>query len=307
MTRGTPSTTHRPTNKSLELWLGEKAKCLDHGFVRLVDYMGDDAAIVQAARVSYGAGTKSTREDAALIEYLLANAHTTPFEMCEIKFHAKMPIFVARQWVRHRTASINEYSMRYSVAPKEQFVPDLSAIGEQSKTNRQGRAEALDTETAMMFQEQLKGSAAGAQSLYETFLEKGIARELARVVLPLSSYTEWYWKTDLHNLLHFLQLRTDPHAQPEIQEYANVIANITQDWVPMTWQAFENHRLNAVKLSKKAANALAGIFMDEPDPEKGLSRTEREQIERFKRTTGLRKPTNGKDKGPGDKGSAGAA
>lgn len=216
---------------------------LDHGFVRLVSTMGDDSSIVQAARVSYGDGTKTQREDEKLIHYLMKNRHTTPFEMCEIKLHIKLPIFVSRQWVRHRTASINEVSARYSVLPEEFYIPDPKQIQSQSKINKQGRegriAGELEAQQFFMQHSQL------SYTIYKQLLELGVARELARMVLPLNIYTEMYWKIDLHNLMHFLKLRLDPHAQWEIRQYAEAISEIVKEWVPVSWAAFEQHQLGA--------------------------------------------------------------
>lgn len=225
-------------------------KCLDHGFVRLVDWMGDDTSIVQAARVSYGKGTKSVSEDTALIRYLMRNMHTSPFEMVEFKFHVKLPIFVARQWIRHRTANVNEYSGRYSEMPDEFYLPQPDQIRSQSSTNKQGRS----SETIPQANEIISRMQKTQQILhdeYSDFLDMGLARELARINLPLSNYTEWYWKIDLHNLFHFLRLRLDSHAQYEIRVYADAIAKIIKQIVPIAYQAFEDYTLNAVRFSKK--------------------------------------------------------
>ncbi|MGF1444703.1 MAG: FAD-dependent thymidylate synthase [Pikeienuella sp.] len=256
--------TMRPTVPALEARLGQATPVLDHGFVRLVDYMGDDAAVVQAARVSYGAGTKSVRDDAGLIRYLMRHWHSTPFEMCEIKLHVKLPIFVARQWIRHRTASVNEISARYSVLYRQFYVPAPDAVAAQSTTNRQGRGavlEGVEAERALM---RLKEGALRAYDDYEALLdEDGLARELARAVLPTSIYTQWYWKTNLHNLMHFLRLRADPHAQYEIRVYAEAICDIDRDWVPISWAAFEDYRLEAVTLSGPAMAILRRMLAGE--------------------------------------------
>ncbi len=222
-------------------------KVLDHGFVRLVDYMGDDNAIVQAARVSYGAGTKNVSSDRQLIRYLMRHRHTTPFEMCEVKFHVKLPIFVARQWIRHRTANVNEISGRYSQMVDEFYVPELEQIRPQSVINKQGRSEdAFNTDEAAEIQAQLSGTQRELYSEYKESLDKNLARELARINLPLSLYTEWYWKIDLHNLFHFLHLRLDAHAQYEIRVFAEAMATITKELFPIAYEAFEDYRLNSI-------------------------------------------------------------
>lgn len=226
---------------------GLNLKVLDKGFIRVVDWMGDDSSIVQAARVSYGDGTKNLREDRQLIHYLLKNKHTSPFEMCEIKLHCKMPLFVARQWVRHRTASINEYSARYSVLKNEFYIPDTKHIGVQASDNKQGRAgEILSAREA---QTVITNCSLVAYDNYQDLLDLGVAREVARMVLPVNIYTEWYWKIDLHNLLHFLKLRLDLHAQFEIRAYAKVIHEIVKGWVPIVAGAFEDYVLGSVTLS----------------------------------------------------------
>jgi thymidylate synthase (FAD) len=222
-------------------------KVLDHGFVRLVDYMGDDNAIVQAARVSYGAGTKSLSSDRQLIRYLMRHRHTTPFEMCEIKFHVKLPIFVARQWIRHRTANVNEISGRYSEMVDEFYVPELEQIRPQSLVNKQGRSEsAFEATEAQEIQAQLQQTQKELYTEYKDSLDKNLARELARINLPLSLYTEWYWKIDLHNLFHFLHLRLDAHAQYEIRVFAEAMATITKELFPIAYEAFEDYRLHSI-------------------------------------------------------------
>ncbi|MGX1101172.1 FAD-dependent thymidylate synthase [Amorphus sp. MBR-141] len=271
MTSGTPeaeimaarahiSETRRPTVAALEAILQTEQRVLDHGFVRVVDYMGDDAAIVQAARVSYGRGTKKVSEDRTLIRYLMRHWHSTPFEMCEIKLHVKLPIFVARQWVRHRTASINEYSGRYSILDREFYTPTPDQLGSQATTNRQGRGAVLDEEQATHVLHLLREDAERSYATYRQLLNEpddpdydpdrsGLSRELARIGLSLSTYTQWYWKTDLHNLFGFLRLRADSHAQFEIRAYAELILDIVRHWVPVSCEAFEDYRLNAVSLS----------------------------------------------------------
>ncbi|WP_234554156.1 FAD-dependent thymidylate synthase [Thermus caliditerrae] len=231
---------------------------LDKGFVRLVDAMGNDRAIVQAARVSYGKGTKTVREDAALIDYLMRHRHTSPFEMVEFKFHVKAPIFVVRQWFRHRTASVNEISGRYSVLKEEFYEPQ--AWRKQARRNKQGSEGELSDEEASLL---LKGVEREAYQAYQTLLEKGIAREMARMVLPLNLYTEFYWKQDLHNLFHFLALRLDPHAQWEIRQYAKAIAEIVKAHVPLAWQSFEEHVLKGTHLSRTELKALQGLLTPE--------------------------------------------
>ncbi len=246
-------------------YIGTTVECLNGGFVRLVDYMGSDAAIVQAARVSYGEGTKQVRQDRALIRYLMRHWHTSPFEMVEFKFHVKLPIFVARQWIRHRTANVNEYSGRYSILREEFYLPEPEQVRFQSRTNKQGRAEqALPPEEVAAIIDTLAEQQRQLYEWYQQLLAKGVARELARINLPVSLYTEWYWKIDLHNLFHFLQLRMDPHAQYEIRVYAQAIASIIKNIVPMAWEAFEDYRLNARAFS---ANELKLLAQWLPDPE----------------------------------------
>ncbi len=318
--------TRRVTAPALEEILYSEFQVLDHGFVRVVDYMGDDAAIVQAARVSYGQGTKSVRNDAGLIRYLLRHRHTTPFEMCEIKLHVKLPIFVARQWIRHRTASVNEYSARYSILDREFYVPDVSYLerrkkqrreekrrdprqyglfgtapgaqgplhtAPQSKSNKQGRAGEIDENEAEFAIKTIKAEANREYTFYETLLNEkangelldsdrsGLARELARMILPTNFYTQWYWKVNLHNLMHFLSLRADAHAQYEIRAYAEVILDeIVRRWVPLTYQAFQDYRLCAVSLSAPALavvqRMLAGETVTQEDS--GLSPREWQEL-----------------------------
>lgn len=225
-------------------------KVLNHGFVRVVDKMGDDAAVVQAARVSYGAGTKAVREDRGLIRYLMRGQHTSPFEMCEIKFHIKMPIFVMRQWIRHRMANVNEYSGRYSEMKDEFYLPDLDRVCAQSEANKQGSGDRLDEGRALDFIYLSEDDAIGVFDSYNMALDMGVARELARINLPLSTYTEAYWKIDLHNLFHFLKLRTDPHAQEEIRAYAGVLEEIVKDWVPHSYEAWVDYVKEAHTFSR---------------------------------------------------------
>ncbi len=241
--RQTP--TLRPCVPALEELLHRPIPVLDHGFVRVIDYMGDDGAIVQAARVSYGRGTRRVSEDAGLIRYLMRHRHSTPFEMCEIKYHVKLPIFVARQWVRHRTANLNEYSARYSVLDREFYIPAPEHLAAQSKANRQGRGAVLAGEEAARVLELLRADAERCYDHYTEMLNEeaagassdparlGLARELARMNLTLNTYTQWYWKIDLHNLLHFLSLRADAHAQYEIRAYAEAIGETVKAWVPL--------------------------------------------------------------------------
>ena len=239
----------RPINAGAEKWLQNPIKCLDFGFVYLVDYLGNDAAIAQAARVSYGKGTKKINDDEALIRFLMRHNHSGPFEMCELKFHAKMPIFVARQWIRHRTASINEVSGRYSEMPNEFYLPDVSQIRCQSKDNKQGRGGELDNVCKARVLGLLLESYKYQSCAYKEFLEMDLARELARIGLSVANYTEWYWKIDLRNLFNFLRLRLDKHAQYEIRVYAEAMARIVKDAFPIAYKAFEDYQLNPVMFS----------------------------------------------------------
>jgi thymidylate synthase (FAD) len=242
--------TNRIISPGAEKWLNRPIQCLDHGFVRLVDYMGADEAIVQAARVSYGQGTKKIQEDRGLIRYLLRNRHTTPFEMCEFKFHVKVPMDCWRQWIRHRTANVNEYSTRYSIAINETQETSSDAWRSQAEDNKQGSGAFLDSSVGGKFSVQEKEFHDLGRRIYDERVEAGIAREQARKDLPLSTYTEAYWKIDLHNLLHFLGLRLDPHAQLEIRTYAEAMATIVKDAVPMTFEAFEDYERHALRLSR---------------------------------------------------------
>lgn len=258
--RAQTAQTRRPVAEGLEARLYEAIPVLDHGLIRVVDYMGDDAAIVQAARVSYGAGTKKARDDAGLIRYLMRHWHSTPFEMCEIKLHVKLPVFVARQWIRHRTANVNEYSARYSVLDREFYIPAPEQLAAQSAINNQGRGETLQGEEAERVLRLLKDDSMRAYDHYEDMLsqdgQQGLARELARMNLPANIYTQWYWKVDLHNLFHFLRLRADAHAQYEIRVYADAICEMVKDWVPAAYAAFEDYRMGAVQLSATGVDCL---------------------------------------------------
>ena len=258
--RATPRQTLRAVSQGMENHLYVAHQVLDHGLVRVIDYMGDDAAICQAARVSYGKGTKSVQNDEGLIRYLMRHWHSTPFEMCEVKFHVKLPVFVARQWIRHRTANVNEYSGRYSILDREFYIPAPEHLAAQSSQNHQGRGEVLQGAEAQRVLDLLREDAMRSYDSYETMLsqegQQGLARELARMNLPANIYTQWYWKVDLHNLLHFLRLRADSHAQYEIRAYADIMCDITRDWVPAALGAFQDYRMNAVNLSAQAADAL---------------------------------------------------
>lgn len=273
-------TTRRATVPAIEEILYQPFDVLDNGFIRVIDYMGDDAAIVQAARVSYGRGTKQTRDDQGLINYLMRNAHTSPFEMCAIKLHVKLPIFVARQWIRHRMANVNEYSARYSVLDNEFYTPPIEQLSAQSSVNKQGRESSLGTNRAEQILGLLKSDASQSFDHYFQMLnrnqegeeiipgETGLARELARIGLPLSTYTQWYWKIDLHNLLHFVNLRADSHAQWEIQEYARIMLNILQLWVPLVTKAFINYRTGGAHLSEEGLSVVRMLLAGEQiDPE----------------------------------------
>ncbi len=245
----------------VEALIGREFRCLDKGFVRLLDVMGDDAAIVQAARVSYGEGTRSVSDDRKLIRYLMRHRHTSPFEMVEFKFHIKLPIFVARQWIRHRTASVNEYSGRYSIMREEFYVPEPAQLRPQSLHNKQGRAdEPLPAELAEQLVGRLEQTQKKLYAEYLELLQHDLARELARINLPLALYTEWYWKIDLHNLFNFLRLRMDEHAQYEIRVYAHTIANIVKVVVPLAWEAFEDYVLQALTFSRQEQRVLAQLL-----------------------------------------------
>ena len=261
-----------------EAILDKEFKVLDHGFVRLVDYMGGDSRIVQSARVSYGEGTKTVREDKVLIDYLMSHRHTSPFEQVVLTFHCKMPIFVARQWIRHRTARVNEISGRYSIMTDEFYIPNKEQIGYQSKDNRQGRdttevpAELQKKVIQILIKDQKR-----SYKNYKEMIDDNIARELARINLPLSLYTQWYWQIDLHNLFHFLELRLDYHAQWEIQQYGKVIAKMTKTVAPMAYEAFEKHVLNAIKFSGRELEALKNQLQGKDHSLKGIIKTEYEE------------------------------
>jgi thymidylate synthase (FAD) len=280
--------TRRATVPALEEILYEPVPVLDHGFVRVIDYMGDDAAIVQAARVSYGKGTKQVTNDRGLIRYLIRHRHTTPFEMCEIKVHVKLPVFVARQWIRHRTANVNEYSARYSILDREFYIPAPEQLAAQSVSNRQGRGEVLEGEEAARVLQLLRDDAAQCYAHYEEMLNEdaegnprdperpGLARELARMNLPLNIYTQWYWKVDLHNLLHFLSLRADSHAQYEIRVYAEAMLDMVRRWLPIACEAFEDYSVAGVQLSRHGIDIVRRMLAGEEvtQEDSGLSKRE---------------------------------
>ncbi len=258
--RSTPAPTLRAVSVGMENHLYKARDVLDHGLVRVIDYMGDDAAICQAARVSYGKGTKSVQNDEGLLRYLMRHRHSTPFEMCEVKFHVKLPVFVARQWIRHRTANVNEYSARYSILDREFYIPAPEHVAAQSVLNNQGRGEVLQGAEAARVLEILKADGARCYDNYAAMIsqqgQQGLARELARMNLPANVYTQWYWKVDLHNLFHFLALRADRHAQYEIRAYAGVIRTIVADWVPAACRAFEDYRMGGESLSATALDCI---------------------------------------------------
>jgi len=277
--------TLRAVSPGMEKHLYLAHPVLDQGFVRVVDYMGDDGAICQAARVSYGKGTKSVSNDAGLIRYLMRHWHSTPFEMCEIKLHVKLPVFVARQWIRHRTANVNEYSARYSILDREFYIPAPEDLAAQSVVNNQGRGEALSGDEAARVLEILKGDAAQCYDHYQEMIgqegQQGLARELARMNLPANIYTQWYWKVDLHNLFHFLRLRADAHAQYEIRVYADAICEVVKDWVPAAYGAFEDYRLGGVTLSGTALDCLKRMLAGEKVTQEssGMSKGEWREFE----------------------------
>ena len=292
--RSEKSETARVTAPELEAVLYKPIEVLDHGFIRVIDYMGDDSSIVQSARVSYGKGTKKISNDKGLIKYLMRHRHSTPFEMCEIKFHIKLPIFIARQWIRHRTANVNEYSARYSILDKEFYIPSAENLASQSAVNNQGRGDALTDDEASNVIQILKKDAEQTYSNYEFLLNEssegniidesksGIARELARMNLTLNTYTQWYWKIDLNNLLHFLALRADDHAQYEIRVYADAILNIVKKWVPLTYEAFEDYRIGGTELSAKEVNLMKKLLKGEKVSfeKDGLSKREWSELQR---------------------------
>jgi thymidylate synthase (FAD) len=283
--RSQPQQTLRATAPGMEAHLYKAHDVLDHGFVRVIDYMGDDAAICQAARVSYGKGTKSVTNDEGLIRYLMRHWHSTPFEMCEIKLHVKLPVFVARQWIRHRTANVNEYSARYSILDREFYIPAREHIAAQSVVNNQGRGELLADDEAARVLEILKADSARTYDNYEAMIsqdgQQGLARELARMNLPANIYTQWYWKVDLHNLFHFLRLRADPHAQYEIRVYAEAIAAVVADWVPFAYGAFEDYRMGGATLSATALDCVRRMVKGEQVTQEnsGMSKGEWREFE----------------------------
>jgi thymidylate synthase (FAD) len=283
----------RATVQALEEMLYKPIPVLDHGFIRVVDYMGDDSAIVQAARVSYGRGTKKSLQDKGLINYLMRHRHTTPFEMCDIKFHIKLPIFIARQWIRHRTASVNEYSARYSILSNEFYLPDASNLAPQSSINKQGRSDdKLPQDVANKVLATIKEDSLKCYQHYIEMMNEddkgnvidentvGITRELARMNLSLNHYTEWYWKINLHNLLHFLALRADSHAQYEIRVYANAMLDIVKAWVPFAYDAFCEHRMNGVNLSKTGMEVIRKMLQGTKvnQESSGLSKREWDEL-----------------------------
>lgn len=286
--------TRRAVSPALEEILYDPIKVLDHGFVRVIDYMGDDSAIVQAARVSYGKGTKQVNQDKGLINYLMRHWHSTPFEMCEIKFHVKLPIFVARQWIRHRTANVNEYSARYSIMDREFYIPTPEQLAPQSKQNHQGRSDlVLSPEESARVLHLLKSDSEQVYSHYEEMMnadqagnvldenKSGIARELARMNLTLNYYTQWYWKIDLHNLMHFLMLRADSHAQYEIRVYAEAMMDVMKKWVPFAAEAFEEHRLHSARLSRTGLAVVKRMLAGEKVSQEtsGLTKREWEELQ----------------------------
>jgi thymidylate synthase (FAD) len=282
------NSTKRATSPELEKVLYEAIPVLDHGFIRVIDYMGDDSSIVQSARVSYGKGTKKVSTDEGLIKYLMRHRHSTPFEMCEIKYHIKLPIFIARQWIRHRTANVNEYSARYSILDKEFYLPAKEQLAAQSQSNRQGRGDILQGKQAEEVLNILKDDATRTYDNYEKLLNErfdgtkidenkvGLARELARMNLTLNTYTQWYWKTDLLNLLNFLFLRADNHAQYEIRVYADKMLDTVKRWVPITYQAFMDYRVGAAEISSKGLSVIKSMISGKKvgQEDSGLSKRE---------------------------------
>ena len=279
--------TYRPVSTGLERVLYNQIKVLDKGFIRVVDYMGNDSSIVQAARVSYGKGTKKRSLDEGLIRYLLRHKHTTPFEMCEIKLHVKLPIFIARQWIRHRTANINEYSARYSILEDEFYIPKKANLAKQSATNKQGRSEELDSNLAKKIIKILKEDAERNYNNYLWMLNEeeyeeynntreGLSRELARINLTLNTYTQWYWKVDLHNFMHFLSLRADSHSQLEIRAYADILIDLLKKWVPITYKAFCSYKLNSADLSQEALEVIKKMIKGKKVKRENTSLSKRE-------------------------------
>ena len=285
--RAAPRQTLRAVSEGMEAHLYNAIPVLDHGFIRVVDYMGDDAAICQAARVSYGKGTKSVQNDEGLIRYLMRHWHSTPFEMCEVKLHVKLPVFVARQWIRHRTANVNEYSARYSILDREFYIPAPEHIAAQSVVNNQGRGAALTGAEAARVLDILKTDSERSYDNYQAMIsddgQRGLARELARMNLPANIYTQWYWKVDLHNLLHFLRLRADAHAQYEIRVYADAICSVVADWVPFAYAAFEDYRLGGATLSETALECVRRMLKGEAVTQEtsGMSKGEWREFEQL--------------------------
>jgi thymidylate synthase (FAD) len=292
----------RPVVPEAEREIGVKHPVLTHGYVVLVDYMGNDASIVQAARVSYGKGTKSFRDDRGLIRYLMRHRHTTPFEMVEFKFLVRLPIFVARQWIRHRASSTNEFSARYSVVPDEYEIPPADEVRHQSTRNRQGRGDPLSPEIVDRFRADLERVSKDAYGAYTRALESGVARETARLLLPVAYYTQWYWKSNLWNLFHFLSLRLDLHAQEEIRLYAAELAKIVRLVAPVAYEAFEEFTLSSVSFSRREQVALRAL-LDGKTPETacataglplvredGKPMTSGEGVEFLEKVTRLRSP-----------------
>ena len=279
--RSSKCTTLRAVSPELEEILYKPFEVLDHGFVRVIDYMGNDSSVVQSARVSYGHGTKQVNADKGLINYLMSHRHTTPFEMCEIKFHIKLPIFIARQWIRHRTANVNEYSARYSIMEDEFYIPKAENLAAQSVTNHQGRDEdrILSPEEQRKVLDLLKRDSKNCYNSYLEMIDEdgaGLARELARMNLPVNCYTQWYWKLDLHNLLHFLSLRADSHAQYEIRQYASIMLDMVKKWVPLSYDAFVKYRMSGKELSGQAIEVIKKMVKgdDVSQKESGLSKRE---------------------------------
>ncbi|MCH9753374.1 MAG: FAD-dependent thymidylate synthase [Alphaproteobacteria bacterium] len=282
------SQTHRDISPALEEILHKPIKILDHGFIRVIDYMGNDSSIVQAARVSYGSGTKKVNQDKGLISYLMRHYHNTPFEMCDIKFHIKLPIFIARQWIRHRTASVNEYSARYSILGKDFYMPEKDQMAVQSKTNMQGRGDLLSPEQAEKVSALLREDSERCYKHYEEMLNEDaegntvnednpkFARELARMNLTMNYYTEWYWKINLHNLLNFIRLRADNHAQYEIRVYAQAMLDIVKRWVPFTYEAFDEHRMNGSNISRKGMEVVKQMIAGKEVTQEESGMTKRE-------------------------------
>ena len=279
--------TYRPISSALERVLYNPIKVLDKGFIRVVDYMGNDSSIVQAARVSYGKGTKKKSLDKGLIRYLLRHKHTTPFEMCEIKLHVKLPIFIARQWIRHRTANINEYSARYSILEDEFYIPRKINLAKQSISNKQGRGKVIDDELAKKIIQILKEDSKRNYNNYLWMLNEkeyeeydntreSLSRELARINLTLNTYTQWYWKVDLHNFMHFLSLRADSHSQFEIRAYADILLELLKKWVPITYDAFCSYKLNSADLSAEALEVIKKFIKGKKVKRENTSLSQRE-------------------------------